>query len=87
MAKHFLGGGREDVTIAGGTVSANPVATREAGSTTAQNGTKSDGGFQMLADNGSKKERMSKEEWKWQRGIVIVTHPVRESHGTGPFSV
>ena len=53
-------------------------AQKSAGSTTAQNGTKSDGGFQMLSENGTK-VRTTKEEWK--RGIVTRIHSVK-ANGT-----
>ena len=60
--------------------SAKPVTRRKAqkstGSTTAQNGTNSDGGFQTLSER-SKKREPQKKEWKWQRGIVM--HPLGES--------
>ena len=62
-------------------VNVEPVTRRKAqkntGSTTAQSGTKSNGGFRRPSESGSKKGRTSKNEWKWQRGIV--THPLSES--------
>ena len=43
---------------------------KSTGYTTAQNGTKSNGRFQKFFRTLEQKARTSKEEWKWQRGIV-----------------
>ena len=51
-------------------------AQKSTASTTAQNGTRSDGKSQRLSESGRQKARTSKEEWKWQRGIVA--HPLSE---------
>ena len=51
-------------------------AQKSTGSTTAQNGTRSDGrpeAFRKWEEKG----KTSKKEWKWQRGIV--EHPLSES--------
>ena len=63
-------------------VSAKPATRRKAlkstGSTTAQDGTRSEGRSQRLSGSGNKKrEPQRKSEWKWQRGIV--EHPLSES--------
>ena len=52
-------------------------ALKNTGSTTAWYGTRSDEGFQLLSESGSKKARTSKNEWTWQRGIV--EQPLKES--------
>ena len=83
VARHFLwkeAGCRKDSSTLVGRIkgSAKPAIRRKAqkstGSTTVQNGTTSDGRFQRLSESGSKKERTSKEEWKWQSGLVA--HPL-----------
>ena len=71
-------------------VNAKPITRRKAqkstGSTIAQNGTKSDGGSQKLPRKWEQKAKTSKDEWKWQRGIV--THPLSVSQwNSGRFSV
>ena len=50
-------------------------AQKSTGFTTVRNGTKSDGRFQRAFRKLEQKARTSKEEWKWQRGIV--EHPLR----------
>ena len=61
-------------------------ARKSSSSTTAQNCTKSDGGFQMLSENGSKKREPQRRSGNGQRGIV--THPLNESQwNKGLFSM
>ena len=59
---------------------------KSTGSATAQNGTKSDGGFQMLSESWEQKARTSNKEWKRQSGIV--EHPLSGSQwNRGDFSM
>ena len=73
----------EDYSILVGRMSVNVKlarrrkAQRSTGSTTVQNGTKSDGRFQRFSESWKQTARTSKKEWKWQRGIV--EHPLTES--------
>ena len=59
---------------------------KSTGLITTQNGTRSDLSFQGPSESGSKKKnKTSKKEWKWQRGIVA--HPLSESQwNRGHFS-
>ena len=62
-------------------VSSKPATRRKAlkstGSTTVQDGMKSEGRSQKPSENGNKKPELQKREWKWQRGIV--EHSLKES--------
>ena len=82
-------GRKRDCSILAGRMSVNvklAKAQRSTASTTAQNGTKPDERFHKFFRKLEQKARTSKEEWKWQRGIV--EHPLSVSQwNRGHFSM